>query len=120
MSLDTLSRNLGINRYDISRIFNTVLKTSLPVYINSLRLDKAVHLLRSTSLSITTIALECGYDSLRNFNRQFSKNFQVSPRTYRSQNPGVPHGAVYDASITSLSNTSHIPAKPDTEKDCGN
>lgn len=90
LSLDTLSRNLGINRYDISRIFNTVLKTSLPVYINSLRLDKASHLLRSTSLSVTTIALECGYDSLRNFNRQFSKNYDMSPRTYRTQNPNLP------------------------------
>lgn len=85
LSLETLSKKLGLNKYAISRLINTKLATSLPVLVNTLRLDRSIALLLNTSKTVTEIALECGYDSLRNYNRQFHNMFHVSPREYRKK-----------------------------------
>ncbi len=84
LSIEILSKAVGINKYDVSRLINTTLKTNLPAYVNSLRLEKAAYMLCNSSLSVTDICLECGYNSLRNFNRQFKNMFCVSPRKYRA------------------------------------
>lgn len=85
LSLEILSKKIGLNKYAISRLINTKLDTSLPTLVNTLRLDRSIALLLNTSKSVTEIALECGYDSLRNYNRQFQNMFHTSPREYRKK-----------------------------------
>ncbi len=51
--------------------------------LNSYRLDFAKSLLRGTNLPITEIAFECGYSSVRTFNRNFVASLGVTPNKYR-------------------------------------
>ena len=52
-------------------------------YINSLRVSNACKLLRKTDLSITEISERVGFNTLRTFNRAFSKQMGMTPREYR-------------------------------------
>lgn len=83
VSLEKLSKQLGISRYSISRIFSEKLHTTFSMYLNTLRIDYAKHLLKGSDYDILTISLMCGYDSPRTFNREFKALCGCQPREYR-------------------------------------
>lgn len=83
LTLDTLSQEFNVSRYIISREFSKVMGCSFPTYLNNLRIKKSINLLINTKLKITTIAYECGYDSIKHFNRTFKNQFDMSPSEYR-------------------------------------
>lgn len=83
ITLDVLSRELGISKYYLSRIFSSKIGSNLNLYINTLRVTLAQHLLEVSSLSITEIAYECGFKSQRSFNRAFHQICGIPPSAYR-------------------------------------
>lgn len=80
-----LCRNFHISQSQISNIFAKRLKISFPDYINSLRLNKALPLLREPGLNMTQIAELAGFPTIRTFNRVFRKQFGCSPTEYRQR-----------------------------------
>ena len=54
-------------------------------YLNRVRTNKACYLLRETEYTVHDIAMECGFASMSNFNKQFRKTEGVSPRGFRTQ-----------------------------------
>jgi len=58
-------------------------------YLNAFRLEKSEKLLIGTNLSITDIALKCGYSNLRSFNRAFKAGFNSTPSNYRKCNKTI-------------------------------
>lgn len=52
-------------------------------YINRLRISKASDLLMLSDMNVTEISLECGFESLSYFIRQFKKITGVTPNQYR-------------------------------------
>ena len=54
-------------------------------FLNEMRIGRACRLLGDTDLSITEIAFDCGFENLANFNRQFLRRRQVSPRRFRAR-----------------------------------
>lgn len=83
LSLDILSRELGISKYHLSHVFSSRLHTSFNDYVNFLRLNRAEELLRTTDQSILEIGYACGFTSQRTFNRVFQEHFSMSPREFR-------------------------------------
>ncbi|MGI5959283.1 MAG: AraC family transcriptional regulator [Massiliimalia sp.] len=83
LSLDILSKELGISKYHLSHVFSSRLHTSFSDYVNFLRLNHAKELLRTTDLSILEIGFACGFTSQRTFNRVFQEQFSMSPRQFR-------------------------------------
>ncbi|MBI9017980.1 MAG: helix-turn-helix domain-containing protein [Phycisphaerae bacterium] len=53
-------------------------------YLNNIRISKACELLSDTDKPVTAICLECGFENLSNFNRQFRRKKKLSPREYRN------------------------------------
>jgi len=90
LTLPMLSRALGVSESYLSRTFSTRLKTGFRTYLNALRIDRACLLLRSTGLSVTRIAYECGYESQRTFNRAFAEQHAVTPTEYRQLHAAAP------------------------------
>ena len=82
ISLEKLAKELGVSKSYISHIFTNKIHMSFRDYINSIRLNAAMPLLRQGELNITDIALESGFGTVRTFNRAFKKKFGVSPREY--------------------------------------
>ncbi|MBE7087297.1 MAG: helix-turn-helix domain-containing protein [Clostridiales bacterium] len=84
ISLDTASKELGYEKHYLSRCFHQVIPMNFSKYINTLRVDFASELLQNTDMSITEIALESGFQSIRNFNRVFCEVTGKTPREFSS------------------------------------
>ena len=86
ISLTAMAADLGYDRFYLSRMFNQVFHMNFRQYINSCRIAHAKQLMTETKNSITNIAGECGYQSIRTFNHAFYALNGVSPTAFRSQN----------------------------------
>lgn len=83
LSLNDTSRALGVGKYHLSRIFSDKIKVTFSDYINGIRASQARSMLLSTEKSITQIAYDCGFQSVRTFNRAFRKVYNSSPKGLR-------------------------------------
>lgn len=85
LTRSALAKAVGYNESYISHLLAQTLKTTLPEYIHNLQMQDACRWLRQTSVSVTQIAMDLGFGSLRNFNRVFLKKTGMTPRQYRYQ-----------------------------------
>ena len=83
ISLNTLSKEIGISRSHISHTFSERIKMNFRDYINSLRIKHSVRLMNSGNMTITEIAYESGFESIRTINRVFKQYYNMSPSEYR-------------------------------------
>lgn len=67
----------------MSKLFKKSVGLSYNSYVNLLRVQEAGRLLRGTAKSVTEVADECGFASLRAFHRRFTEHFGLSPTCYR-------------------------------------
>lgn len=68
-----------------SELFSREVGMSPAMYIRRLRLERAQLLLRTTSLSTTTIAHQVGFRDSAQLSRAFHTAFQLTPTTYRAR-----------------------------------
>lgn len=83
ISLRDMSRVAYLSTFHFNRVFHEI--TGLPPakFISAMRLDEAKRLLLNTSLSITDISFEVGYNSLSTFTRRFNERVGLGPREFR-------------------------------------
>ena len=84
-SLDDMARDLGVNKYVLSRIFSKTFHRNFNQYLNAARLNYVCHRLENTCDSITNICLDSGFESQRTFNRVFKERYKISPSDYRNK-----------------------------------
>ena len=82
-SIDDLSTLCGLSPTHFRRLFSQAMETSPLEFVNSVRISKACHLLRSTEDSILNISENVGFRSISSFNRYFQRMVGMSPRDYR-------------------------------------
>ena len=83
-SLHAMSLALGYSSSYASRYFSEITTMSFVSYVNRYKISKACYALRNTHKSILECAYECGYSSLRNFNRNFKNIIGLTPKEYRA------------------------------------
>ncbi len=66
-----------------SRYFSQRTRKSFTGFVNEVRLNHASRLLAESTRSITEISIDCGFNNLSNFNRQFRKLYNKNPMTVR-------------------------------------
>lgn len=71
------------SQYHFHRVFRAFTGESVNAYVTRIRLQHAVIRLKNSSESITSIALDSGYDNLSAFNKAFKKNFNVTASQVR-------------------------------------
>lgn len=81
--LDKLAEIANLSKFHFHRIMKAFLDETLGNYINRVRLETAVKLLRYSLKPINEIAYQVGYDTLSAFNKGFKKMFGVSPTSIR-------------------------------------
>lgn len=82
-TLQNLAEHTSYNYVYLSKHFKRYTGISFIEYVNHYRVNEACFLLRSSDRTILSVALECGFDSLRNFNRVFKKIVGQTPGEYR-------------------------------------
>ena len=63
-----------------SRFFKRISGMTFSMYLNYIRVNKAIDLIRNREMSMTEIAMSCGFDTIRNYNRVFRQVTGYSPR----------------------------------------
>lgn len=80
--LKSLANSLSYDYAYLSRYFVRKIGVPFNSYVNRRRLSKACYLLQTTDMTILEISNECGYNSLRSFNRNFKEQLGISPSEY--------------------------------------
>ena len=83
--LDKLAKIANLSKFHFHRIMRAFLNETLGSYINRIRLETAVKLLRYSAQPINEIAYRVGYQTPSAFTKGFKKLFGVSP-TYIRKN----------------------------------
>jgi AraC-like DNA-binding protein len=83
--LEKIAKIAKMSPYAFSRFFKKNCGAGFIEYLNRVRTNKACYLLRETDYQVHDIALECGFASISNFNKQFRKTEGISPRDFRAQ-----------------------------------
>ncbi len=74
-----------MNEQYFCRFFKKAIGRSPIEYVNEYRIKQAIRLLEETDLPITDVCLECGYNNLGNFLREFRKVTGTTPLQYRKR-----------------------------------
>lgn len=88
ITLDHLCRWFGYSRTRLEQLFRAYTGSSIGRYLTEVRIRQACRLLRGTSLSIYSVAMETGFSSQNYFSRQFRKYTGCTPVSYRRQAGG--------------------------------
>lgn len=83
ITLEQLSKLACISSRHFVRVFHKNYGITPMDYVIQLRLNHATKLLKESSLSITRIAMESGFNDHNYFSRQFKKVFTISASDYR-------------------------------------
>lgn len=65
------------------KFFKRRFNKSFTTYLNEFRIRKTCQLLRDTEQKLIDVALNCGYENMSFFHRQFKKYLEMTPSEYR-------------------------------------
>ena len=74
----------GISQYHFSRLFKKSLGISPNQYVIKQRVEGAKSLLKNPELSVTDVALQCGFNSHSHFGQHFRRFTGFTPKQYRA------------------------------------
>ncbi|MGA2952606.1 MAG: helix-turn-helix domain-containing protein [Caulobacteraceae bacterium] len=83
LSLGQIARVAGRHEIHLARQFRRYFGASVSAYQRRLRIDHAAGLLRDTPLSLSEIALDCGFSSHAHLCREFKAQMGLTPSEYR-------------------------------------
>lgn len=83
LTLESLSRQVSIDKFYLTKQFKKFIGQSLYEYIINFRINKAKEFLKDTSLSINEIAEFVGFESPSHFIKTFKKSEAITPLRFR-------------------------------------
>jgi len=83
IKLGELSELVNMSRLGFCRYFKTKTGKTYSRFLTEVRIGQACKLLTDNKLSISQVALECGYNNYSNFSRQFNRTASLTPLAYR-------------------------------------
>jgi len=85
ISLQQLGHHCLVSPFHFSRLFKSIVGQSPHQYLNGIRLVHAKILLAGSSLPVTDIAYECGFNSMEHFVTAFKQYYKINPSAMRRQ-----------------------------------
>ena len=83
VTVDDMARAALFSKFHFMRMFQSSTGVSPGRFLSALRIQRAKHLLASTSLLVAEISLTVGYSSVGTFSTRFTRSVGVSPARYR-------------------------------------
>lgn len=83
LSVESLSREVGLSRSRFTLLFNAQVNLSPQAYVEATRMARAAQLLHSSARRISSIADEVGFPNPYYFSTRFRLHFGTSPSEYR-------------------------------------
>lgn len=85
VTLRQLADTVSCNTQYLCRFFRDIAGMSPIQYLICYRLERACHMLAHTTLPVTAIALDCGFDNISYFIRKFKDIKGCTPKEYRKR-----------------------------------
>lgn len=79
-SIDDAARFAALSVSYFSKFFKQMAGMTFTQYLNLVRVEKAIELIKNNEASMTSVAISCGFGTIRNFNRVFKATTGYSPR----------------------------------------
>jgi AraC-like DNA-binding protein len=83
LDLDDVAREVGLSRPHFYKLFRQQVGVTPNIYLNSLRMERAIDRLAISQESVADIGLDLGFSSQASFSRFFIANGVVPPSIYR-------------------------------------
>jgi len=83
LTLDKLAKVASISRFHFHRLFHAYVGETVHQYVRRLRLEQAAGKLKGSKESITTIALDSGFETPSSFTKAFRQCLGQSPKEFR-------------------------------------
>jgi AraC-like DNA-binding protein len=103
VTVDDMARAAMFSKFHFTRMFQRATGVSPARFLSALRLQRAKHLLTSTTMTVVDISVLVGYNSVGTFSSRFSRSVGLSPTEYRRLGghtdrirPSEPRGAGSD------------------------
>ncbi len=85
VTLESLSEKFYLSKPYLSKYIKEKSGLTFGELVKKVRLKKAKTLLKSSSMTVESIALSVGYQNVEHFNRLFKKAFNMTPVQFRNQ-----------------------------------
>jgi transcriptional regulator GlxA family with amidase domain len=79
LTSDQIAREVGLSPRHLERLFNVFLRDSPAGYFRKLRLRRAHWLLHHSTISVTDVAMECGFADSSHFAKRYKEFFGYPP-----------------------------------------
>ena len=83
LHVEQMIERSGLSSTYFRSVFKEITGKSFVSYLNELRIYHAIVLIKKSSLTLSEIAYEVGYEDFQNFHRAFKRIMGVSPSSYR-------------------------------------
>lgn len=83
LQLTDVAHAAGLSPQAFSRFFHKFMGIPFVEYVSSLRISLACRYLLETDRTIASICYDCGFNNLSNFNRQFLRYKQMTPKEFK-------------------------------------
>ncbi|MCA0397946.1 MAG: AraC family transcriptional regulator [Bacteroidetes bacterium] len=83
IQLDEVADLINMNKQAFCRYFKSRTQKTFVEFVNDIRISHACKLMHDGGHSIGSIAYDCGFNSLSNFNRFFKEVKRITPREYK-------------------------------------
>lgn len=81
--LDDVARESGLSRPHFYKLFREQIGVTPNLFLNTLRMERALEYLATTTMTVTDIGFDLGFSSQSGFTRFFSANVGLAPSDYR-------------------------------------
>ena len=85
ISLEEIANLTCMTKPAFCKFFKNIFKKTFTTYLNEFRINHVCQELQSTSLPLMEIAMNCGYENMSYFHRQFKNIVGLTPAEYRKQ-----------------------------------
>lgn len=86
ITIDDISKNVGLCRSEVCKLFKSELNTSIADYILKYRIEKSIPLLLSDKINISEISIRSGFNSSSYYAEAFKKIKGLTPKEYKQNN----------------------------------
>lgn len=80
ITISDVASQTGVGERYLRKLFSQYLNLSPLDYLNQIRINKAIELLRNTEMSVKEVCFACGFQSPQYFSRIFKQQMGISPR----------------------------------------
>jgi AraC-like DNA-binding protein/mannose-6-phosphate isomerase-like protein (cupin superfamily) len=93
LNVEDTAKNFALSQSYFSYLFKSITSNTFTEYVNSIRISKAMELLKNTDGKVLDICYDVGFNNVNHFNRVFRQQTGVSPRDFRKmERKGLPEG----------------------------